>query len=308
MDTQATDPFERVQRVVGRRGAEPAGSRPEAGAGDDPAVEPVRPRVREATRWRVGGLPVGVVAVGVLVAGVVVAGLALGRSGPEGYVVGPGGVATAPVTAPVTAVGALPVPGASAAPAPGAVAAPAPVPSAGAGAAAPPPAASKSTAAVTSPPTPAPVLLVHVDGAVEHPGVVRLLPGDRVSDAVEAAGGVLPEADTRLVNLARPVVDGELVVVPAEGEQAVPVPGPGDPPATAGPQPPPGGTDPGGLVSLNTADATALQELPGIGPVLAGRIVAWRDEVGPFTSVEELTSVSGIGPAVLEQVRDLVTV
>ncbi|MFC3687863.1 helix-hairpin-helix domain-containing protein [Aquipuribacter hungaricus] len=164
-------------------------------------------------------------------------------------------------------------------------------------------------------------LVVHVDGAVEQPGVVTVPAGSRVADAVAAAGGVTAEADTRLVNLARPLADGELVVVPLPGEAAQPgtggAPGPGTGSGAAGS----GGGDSGGagpggaggpaaggLLDVNTADAAALDALPGIGPVLAARIVEHRDAVGPFASVDDLGSVSGIGPAVLADIADLVTV
>ncbi len=153
-------------------------------------------------------------------------------------------------------------------------------------------------------------MLVHVDGAVRSPGVVELPAGARVGDAVAAAGGATDEADTRLVNLARPLTDGELVVVPRPGE-VVAAPGVAGSTADGG-APAPGvgsGTRaPGDLVDLNTADVAALDTLPGIGPVLAERIVTWRTESGPFLGVDDLTSVSGIGPAVMADIRDLVTV
>jgi competence protein ComEA len=142
-------------------------------------------------------------------------------------------------------------------------------------------------------------VVVHVVGQVESPGLVTLPVGSRVADAVEAAGGATGDAELAALNLARDVVDGEQVVVPAPGEVvAAPVTGTGG--STA-----PGGSD---LVPLNTADAAALIELPGVGPVLAERILAWRDEHGPFTDVEELAEVSGIGPVVLDGLRDLVVV
>lgn len=153
-------------------------------------------------------------------------------------------------------------------------------------------------------------MLVHVDGAVQRPGVVELPAGARVGDAVEAAGGVTDEADTRLVNLARPLADGELVVVPRPGEE-VSAPGVVAGPPETGAAPAPGAEGEAAstaLVDVNTADAAALDELPGIGPVLAERIVTWRTESGPFGAVDDLTSVSGIGPAVMADIRDLVTV
>lgn len=139
------------------------------------------------------------------------------------------------------------------------------------------------------------VVVVHVVGQVAEPGLVRLPSGARLSDAVAAAGGATPEADLAAVNLARVVTDGEQVVVPAPGE-VVPEATAAGGPATAAPT----------LVDLNTADAAALDGLPGVGPVLAERIVQWRADHGRFTTVEELTEVRGIGPALLADLRDLV--
>ncbi|WP_255365348.1 helix-hairpin-helix domain-containing protein [Cellulosimicrobium sp. I38E] len=141
-------------------------------------------------------------------------------------------------------------------------------------------------------------VVVHVVGQVAAPGLVTVAADARVADALEAAGGATAEADLAALNLARTVTDGEQIVVPRPGE-AVPA---------AGPAAPAAGATAGGAVDLNAADATALDALPGIGPVLAERIVAWRDENGPFTTVDELGEVSGIGPAVLADVRDLVRV
>lgn len=152
-------------------------------------------------------------------------------------------------------------------------------------------------------PRPAP-LVVHVAGQVHDPGVVELAPGARVHEALAAAGGARPEADLAAVNLARVVVDGEQVYVPAPGEV---VPAVGTAPGQAG-----GGQSGsgqiGGLVDLNRATVAELDALPGIGPVLAQRIVDWRGRNGRFTVVEELGEVSGIGPAILGRLRDLVTV
>lgn len=142
-------------------------------------------------------------------------------------------------------------------------------------------------------------LVVHVAGAVVDPGLVEVPPGTRVAEAIEVAGGPTADADLDALNLAAPVTDGQQVYVPSEGE-AIP-PGAG---GSGGPSP--GGST--GLVNLNTADATTLETLPGIGPALADRVIAWRTENGPFASVDALTNVSGIGPATLAQLRDLVTV
>lgn len=135
-----------------------------------------------------------------------------------------------------------------------------------------------------------PTVTVHVVGAVAAPGLYELGAGSRVADAVEAAGGATADAELAGVNLARAVVDGEQVQVPRVGET------------------PAMGVAANGLVSLNTASAAQLEELPGIGPVLAERIVKDRERNGPFSTVDDLHRVSGVGPAVLERLRELVTV
>ncbi|GAA4734457.1 hypothetical protein GCM10023216_28890 [Isoptericola chiayiensis] len=144
-------------------------------------------------------------------------------------------------------------------------------------------------------------VVVHVVGQVARPGLVGLPAGARVADAVEAAGGASDGADLAALNLARTVTDGEQVYVPAPGEE-VPAP---PPTRSAG-----GGAaeEPTAPVRVNEADASTLATLPGIGPVLAERIVARRDENGPFTQVDQLAEVSGIGPVLLDELRDLVTV
>ncbi|MFM7145631.1 MAG: ComEA family DNA-binding protein [Actinomycetales bacterium] len=144
--------------------------------------------------------------------------------------------------------------------------------------------------------TPA-VVVVHVIGAVRKPGLVRLATGARVDDAIAAAGGAKSAKVLASVNLARLVVDGEQIVVgAAQGAPAAPnVPGQGTSAnATA-------------LVSINAATAAQLEGLPGVGPVLAQRIVDWRLSNGPFRSIEELGEVSGIGSAILDQLRSKVT-
>ena len=138
------------------------------------------------------------------------------------------------------------------------------------------------------------IVVVDVVGAVAAPGVVRLAQGSRVVDAIAAAGGATADAQVSALNLARVLVDGEQIAVPGPGEAPADV---GDPAAA-------GGDD---LVDLNTADAAALDALPGIGPVLADRIVSHRED-GPFTTVDELADVAGIGPTLLERLRDLVRV
>lgn len=154
----------------------------------------------------------------------------------------------------------------------------------------------------------APDIVLHVVGAVAAPGVVRLPAGSRVADAVEAAGGPAPEADLGALNLARVVQDGEQVRVPRPGDDPEPPDaGPGGGTGAGVP----GGPDvgvPAGRVDLNTATDQALVALPGIGPVLARRVVEHRETHGPFASVEDLTAVSGIGDRVLDGLRDHVVV
>ena len=157
-------------------------------------------------------------------------------------------------------------------------------------------------------PTAAGVLLVHVVGQVGRPGVVRLPPGARVLDAVQAAGGATSAADLSHINLARPVADGEQIVVPKPGE-SIPV---GVAPAGAGAgsagQGSSGIGPAGSLIDLNTADLSALDSLPGVGAVLAQRILDWRTQHGRFSSVDELGEVTGIGDKLLAQIGPKVKV
>ncbi|MFE6255278.1 ComEA family DNA-binding protein [Agromyces sp. NPDC057865] len=145
-------------------------------------------------------------------------------------------------------------------------------------------------------------LLVHVLGAVAAPGLVELAPGARVVDAVAAAGGFTPEADPAAVNLARPVVDGEQLVVLAVGE----APPAGSSTGAVGAAGGSGAAVGDGKVHLNTADVAALDTLPRIGPALAQRIIDWREANGPFTSVDQLLDVAGIGDAVFSGLADRV--
>ena len=146
---------------------------------------------------------------------------------------------------------------------------------------------------------PGDAVVVHVAGAVTRPGVAELPAGSRVIDAVEAAGGALPDGDLDQLNLAAKVADGERVLVPRVGEAvaAAPVVGSG-----------PTGPAVGGLLNLNTATIEQLEELPGIGPVLAAAIFDERDRRGGFGSINELREVRGIGEKRFADLRDLVTV
>lgn len=146
--------------------------------------------------------------------------------------------------------------------------------------------------AAPSPATPDRVV-VHVSGAVAEPGV-RTLSGDsRVDDAVMAAGGATRAARTDQLNLARPLRDGEQIHVPTASEAAVAVTG---------------GSGPAGLVNLNRATVAELEELPGVGPVLAERIITHRETQGGFRNVADLQQVSGIGEKTFADLEDLVTV
>jgi competence protein ComEA len=135
-----------------------------------------------------------------------------------------------------------------------------------------------------------------VAGAVRRAGLYRLRDGARVADAIARAGGATRRADLALLNLAAPLVDGQQVLVP----RRVP---PVAVEAGAAARSP----TPGARVSLGSATVEQLDALPGIGPVTAGKIVAWRSTHGPFRSVDDLDEVPGIGPARIEQLRDLVT-
>lgn len=200
-----------------------------------------------------------------------------------------------------------------------AVAEPHPVGSAGAvsptsSAAAPTPRSSATRAgfgsAVASSSAAPTTLVVQVVGQVRRPGVVHVKAGSRVQDAVAAAGGALPGADLSAINLARVVADGEQLQVPKPGEHPTPPPGGrgGASPAVGGAA---GGNDGGSgpsIVNLNTADEAALEELPGVGPVMAQRILQWRADNGRFSTVDELGEVSGIGDKTLARLLPLVTV
>lgn len=151
-------------------------------------------------------------------------------------------------------------------------------------------------------------LTVHVAGQVRRPGVYELEAGSRVIDGVEAAGGLVGDAAPESLNLARPLSDGEQVYVPstedAEAGRVQPAgasgvqPGSGSGPSSAS----------AAQVNVNSADAAALETLPGVGPATAQKIITDREANGPFASVEDLGRVSGIGPKRIEQLKDLVVV
>ncbi|MGH2735987.1 MAG: helix-hairpin-helix domain-containing protein [Actinomycetota bacterium] len=158
---------------------------------------------------------------------------------------------------------------------------------------APPAAAAPEPSATTS----AGVVYVHVGGAVKKPGLYEFPADSRIAHAIEIAGP-LRAADIDALNLAEILVDGTKIDVPRRGEQVSPAVS-----ATGGPAP-----GAAAAVNLNTADASLLETIPGVGPVTAGAILDFRTENGPFTSIDQLLDVSGIGPATLEEMRSYVTI
>lgn len=161
-------------------------------------------------------------------------------------------------------------------------------------------------------PTPAPTatpapLQVYIVGAVQHPGLYALPPGSRLAHAVEAAGGLSEEADAEAVNLADLLRDGQQVYVPKRGTPPPPAPTPlgAAAPPSAGLSAARSAAE---LININTASAAELESLPGIGPALAQRIIAYREEHGPFASPEQIMQVSGIGQGRYEQIKGQITV
>lgn len=254
-------------------------------------------------RWHPGRAAVlGVFLVVVLAVAVFGLRVAWARSSGEGTVLAPGGGSRAGPTGVTAGAVSVGVPGGVRSGSGGASGSPGPTPS-GAGSGSPGPSAGSGAAGATA----STVVVVHVVGQVRRPGVQRLALGSRVQDAVTAAGGPTRQADLSRVNLARVLVDGEQVRVPAPGDPDPPVTGVGGgtgaAPGTGG-----GTAAASGPVPVNTADLAALDTLPGVGPVLAQRILDWRAQHGRFTSVDELGEVSGIGEKLLAQLRPLVTV
>jgi competence protein ComEA len=143
------------------------------------------------------------------------------------------------------------------------------------------------------------IVAVHVAGAVRKPGLYELRHGERVADAIAAAGGPTRSADLNALNLAEPLADGVQVYIARRGEQAAAAPT-GTPAPAASPGAP-------AAIDINSADAIALEQIPGIGPVRAQAIIEYRSEIGSFDSVDQLLEVTGIGPATLESMRPYVT-
>jgi competence protein ComEA len=157
---------------------------------------------------------------------------------------------------------------------------------------------------ITLPPAPTPApLTVDISGAVTRPGVYQLPQGSRVQDAIEAAGGFLENAYATSLNLAMPLSDGTKVLVPAVPEPAAAGNNTSSDSAALSNAPPVPT-----LININTATAAQLMELPGIGETKAAAIISYRENNGPFTTIEQIMNVSGIGPATFESLKDLTTV
>lgn len=146
------------------------------------------------------------------------------------------------------------------------------------------------------------IVVVHVAGAVHEPGVYELTAGQRVAEAIAAAGGALPDAAPDALNLAAPVADGDRIEVPVAGAAAPEGGGHSHAPASGA-----DGAAASTPIDLNEAAATELERLPGIGPATAAAIVEYRNQSGPFASVDDLLDVPGIGPAKLDAIRASVT-
>jgi competence protein ComEA len=154
---------------------------------------------------------------------------------------------------------------------------------------------------LSPPPTPAPII-VHVTGAVNKPGVYSLPAGSRVDEAIEKAGGLASDADTSIVNLAMLLEDGIQIWIPYKLNEGVNL----DAPVVEVSVPTP--SQLAGKININTATQIELESLSGIGPVIAKAIIQYRLDNGPFTEIEEIQEVSGIGPATFEKIKLYITV
>ena len=148
------------------------------------------------------------------------------------------------------------------------------------------------------------IIYVDVGGAVKHPMLAELKSGSRVEDAIEAAGGLKDDADLSQINRAAILNDGEKIYIPAEGEEAAAAGSSGT--TTDAGQDIPGISS--GRININTADETLLQQLTGVGPVTAQKIIDYREENGNFKSIEDLKNVSGIGDKTFEKTKDDITI
>lgn len=181
-----------------------------------------------------------------------------------------------------------------------------------------PPGSTETTGSSTGPE----LAVVSVQGLVVRPGLLRVTTADRVGEVIDRAGGAVPEARLHAVNLAEPVHDGMQIVLDTEGSHILragdTAPAPNQPNSPQGSNPSNNPAHPSsqsnnqgpqsGLININTADVAALESIPGIGPATATAIITWRDSNGPFTSIEQLLEVRGIGPAKFEAMRSQVTV
>jgi len=169
---------------------------------------------------------------------------------------------------------------------------------------------------VIAPPVPTPLpaatatpglVRVYVNGAVQQTAVYELLPNSLVQQAIEAAGGFTEEANTAVINLAQPLVDGMQIYVPAQGEE-IPAVAPITSSQPANSSSNSGTVSSGGLININTASQAELESLPGIGPTTAQNIIAHREANGSFQTLESIMDVSGIGDGRFNQIKDLITV
>jgi competence protein ComEA len=143
------------------------------------------------------------------------------------------------------------------------------------------------------------LLQVYVIGEISQPGVYMVVPGSRVQDVIQMAGGFLPGANTQALNLAAYVEDGERIFIPKIVEN----------PLTVDQISPEGSTtEIHNLIDINTADQSELESLPEIGPVTAQEIIVYRENNGAFTSIEEIENVPAIGPKTFEKIKELITV
>jgi competence protein ComEA len=163
---------------------------------------------------------------------------------------------------------------------------------------------------VLSPPEPEGTIAVHIEGAVATPGLVTVPAGARLADVLAAAGGLRSDADVSGLNVAARVADAQRIII----LRVEPTPNPASTALTSAPDAPrdvtaaSSATVTSDVIDLNTADVELLETLPGIGPVLAQRIVDYRDQNGPFRSVDDLEAISGISARLIEEIRPLVTV
>jgi competence protein ComEA len=157
-------------------------------------------------------------------------------------------------------------------------------------------------------------IAVHVVGAVPRPGLYEFAEGARIQDAINVAGGLLTSADVNTINLAALLEDGQQLIIPYKlGEE--PAAGDGSDPSDddslnlpgSEETPAPSGSNESELVNINTASVEELDKLPGIGPTIAQRIIDYRTENGPFSVIEDILNVSGIGPSTFDNIKDFIT-